>query len=110
MEKENNSRTFGDPKYFKSSPVPNDKRESNSSKRAGDPQSKTLGWKPACKCLNVRPIPCIVLDPFGGSMTTATVAHKHNRNFIMVELSKTYIDDIGIPRIEKATKQRRLFK
>ncbi len=70
--------------------------------------SKTTGWKPPCGC-NANPIPCTILDPFGGSMTTAIVAYKHNRKFIMIELSETYIKDIGIPRIEKETRQLKLF-
>ncbi len=40
----------------------------------------------------------------------ATIWDNHGRSFIMIELSKTYIDEIGIPRIERHTKQRRLFK
>ncbi len=82
--------------------------------------SKTIGWKPSCECLSDDPLdgidgargapfdtkPCTVLDPFGGAMTTAIVAHRHGRKFIMIELSQTYIDEIGIPRIEKATKQK----
>ncbi len=70
--------------------------------------SKTIGWQPGCKC-GAETKPCIVLDPFGGAMTTAVVAHKHGRQFIMIELSKKYIDDIGIPRIERETKQLKLF-
>ncbi len=57
-------------------------------------------WQP------LKAIPCTALDIFGGSMTTAIVSHKHGRKFIMIELSKEYIDEIGIPRIEKATKQK----
>ncbi len=88
-------------------------------------ESKTIGWEPGCRCNMGYPgfylspdddayvpcntIPCTVLDPFGGSMTTAIVAYKHGRKFIMIELSKTYIDDIGIPRIEKETKQLKLW-
>ena len=86
------------------------------------PESKTTGWKPSCECLSDDPLdgidgprapfdtkPCTVLDIFGGAMTTAIVAHKHGRKFIMIELSKPYIDEIGTPRIEKETKQMRLF-
>jgi len=84
------------------------------------PTIKTTGWKPGCECfgpplgvaefhIGKKPIPCTVLDPFGGAMTTAIVAHKYNRKFIMIELSKKYIDEIGIPRIEKETRQLGLF-
>ena len=59
-------------------------------------ESKTIGWRSTCVCLGPplgkHPVPCTVLDPFGGSMTTAIVAYKHGRKFVMVELSKTYIE------------------
>lgn len=71
-------------------------------------ETKTTGWQPGCKC-NAGTKPCVVLDPFGGSCTTAVVAHKHGRKFVMVELSETYIKDIAIPRIVRATRQMRMF-
>ena len=70
--------------------------------------AKTTGWKPTCKC-NADKMPCTVLDIFGGAMTSAIVAYKHGRKFTMIELSKKYIDEIGIPRIENETKQLKLF-
>ena len=51
-----------------------------------------------------------VLDPFFGSGTTGIVAYKHDRKFIGIELSQTYLDDIAIPRINRETKQRKLFQ
>ena len=52
--------------------------------------SKTVGWEPVCKCsgeLRVEgvgfrqtPVPCTVLDPFGGSGTTLAVAKKPGAN------------------------------
>ena len=70
--------------------------------------SKTIGWQPTCKCkADIKS--CIVLDPFIGSGTTAIVASKHNRKFIGIDLSESYLKDIAIPRIEKATKQLKLF-
>jgi len=71
-------------------------------------KSKTIGWQPTCKC-EAGTTPCTVLDPFGGAMTTAITAYKHGRKFVMIELSQAYIDDIGIPRIKKATEQLKLF-
>ena len=50
-----------------------------------------------------------VLDPFFGSGTTGIVAYKHGRKFIGIELSKTYLDDIAIPRLKKETRQLKLF-
>lgn len=82
--------------------------------------SKTIGWKPTCKCGNKTyhtrderqslPIkPCVVLDLFFGSGTTGIVAYKHNRKFVGIELSEKYLTSIAIPRIEKATEQLKLF-
>jgi len=73
-----------------------------------DGSSKTIGWKPSCEC-NAETEPCTVIDPFFGSGTTAIVAHKHGRKFMGIELSQAYLDEIAIPRIEKATKQLKLF-
>ena len=71
-------------------------------------KSKTIGSQPTCKCkADIKS--CIVLDPFIGSGTTAIVAYKHNRKFIGIDLSESYLKDIAIPRIEKATKQLKLF-
>jgi DNA modification methylase len=50
-----------------------------------------------------------VLDPFFGSGTTGIVAYKHDRKFIGIDLSETYLKDIAIPRIEKETRQLKLF-
>lgn len=82
------------------------------------PISKTIGWQPGCECdtpatrdwkLAGRGDYCTILDPFFGSGTTALVAHKHGRNFIGIELSEPYLRDIAVPRIEKVTKQLKLF-
>ena len=45
----------------------------------------TLGWQPTCSH-NLDPEPCIVLDPFMGSGTTALVAVKLRRHFIGCDL------------------------
>ena len=52
---------------------------------------------------------CVVLDCFIGSGTSAIVAYNHGRSFIGIELNETYLKDIAIPRIEKVTKQRKMF-
>jgi len=79
-------------------------------------KSKTIGWKPTCKCdglvwgdNNPDIIPCTVLDPFFGSGTTGEVAHKYGRNFTVIELGESYLKDIAVPRMETAMKQRKLF-
>lgn len=42
----------------------------------------------------------IVLDPFAGSCTTAVVAKKLGRNYIMIEISPEYCE-VGRRRLEK---------
>ncbi len=50
----------------------------------------TTGWQPTCTCNAGTPIPATVLDPFGGSGTTAVVALSLSRNAILCELSEEY--------------------
>lgn len=50
----------------------------------------TLGWQPTCSHTE-QPIPAIVLDPFMGSGTTASVAKRLGRNFLGFELNPDYI-------------------
>jgi DNA modification methylase len=66
-------------------------------------KSVTTGWQPSCKCWewvsdtgerNQFPadtVPCIVLDPFGGSGTVGKVARDLNRKAILIELNAEYI-------------------
>ena len=46
-------------------------------------------WKAGCACCE-QPIPCSVLDPFGGSGTTGQVAIELARNTILCELNPEY--------------------
>ena len=55
--------------------------------------------KPSCDC-NADFKPGIVLDPFGGSGTTAIVAKSLNRQSILIELNPEYIN-IAKKRIDK---------
>jgi hypothetical protein len=64
--------------------------ELNKSGRFGDSQTKTTGWQPTCKC-NADTVPCVVLDPFGGSGTTAKVSRRLKRSCILIELNPAYI-------------------
>lgn len=50
----------------------------------------TTGWQQACKCEAHEPVPCVVLDPFGGSGTTAIVAAHYGRKWIICELNPEY--------------------
>ena len=53
--------------------------------------SRTIGWRPTCKCPEDEPVPCTVLDPFTGSGTTGAVAMKHGRRFVGCELNPEYV-------------------
>jgi len=61
-------------------------------------ESRTVGWQPGCKCNAGEPIPCTVLDPFGGSGTTGMVALELGRNATLCELNDGYL-----PLIQKRT-------
>lgn len=51
----------------------------------------TIGWEPTCSChIEHAPIPCSVLDPFGGSGTTALVADRLGRHATIVDLNPEY--------------------
>lgn len=74
-------------------------------------RSQTVGWKPTCSCdrafiPGVKP--CIVLDPFMGSGTTALVALRANRNFVGIELNPAYAE-LARKRIEPELSQLKLM-
>jgi DNA modification methylase len=52
--------------------------------------SETKGWKPTCSHEH-EPVPQIVLDPFGGSGTTAQVSQAHGRIGVCLDLSWEYL-------------------
>lgn len=56
----------------------------------------TVGWQRTCRCTTDRVVPCIVLDPFGGSGTTSVAAKKLHRRSIMIELNP-----YNIPIVQK---------
>lgn len=58
----------------------------------------TKGWCPTCGCENNAPIPATVLDPFGGSGTTALVADELGRDAVLIELNPDYAE-IAVARI-----------
>jgi hypothetical protein len=51
-----------------------------------------VDWQPACRCDAGDPVPCTVLDPFGGAGTTGVVADRLERNAILVELNAKYAE------------------
>lgn len=71
-------------------------------------KSKTTGWTAGCTC-GKEPVPCVVIDPFVGSGTTAIVSYRLNRKCVGIDLSETYLRNIVVPRIEKETAQKKLF-
>lgn len=63
--------------------------------------SKTIGWEPTCDC--GKPfVPCVVLDPFVGSGTTAAVAKYLGRRYIGIDLKEEYLD-ISKNRLKQET-------
>ena len=51
----------------------------------------TTGWEPTCEH-DGEPVPCTVLDPFGGSGTAGLVADRLNRDAILIELNPEYAE------------------
>ena len=56
----------------------------------GEYLRSTIGWEPTCTC-GGDPVPCIVLDPFGGSGTVAKVARDLGRSSVSCELNPEYV-------------------
>jgi hypothetical protein len=54
-------------------------------------ETKTIGWKPTCKCEVGAPVPAVVLDPFGGAGTTLLVATRLKRNCISMDIKMEYL-------------------
>lgn len=61
----------------------------------------TIGWRPGCGCTCPIPVPCVVLDPFLGSGTTAAAACTMGRRAIGIELNPVYAR-LAERRIRKA--------
>jgi len=80
--------------------------ESNNWKNegCGVNETRTVGWQQGCDCGDAeifdgtKPVPCTVLDPFGGSGTTGAVAIELGRRAILCELNDAYL-----PLIQKRT-------
>lgn len=59
--------------------------------RIGETPVHTVGWQPSCTCGREETMPCIVLDPFGGSGTVAKVARGLGRSSILIEINPEYV-------------------
>jgi DNA modification methylase len=57
----------------------------------GAPTTRTLGWKPACKCNCAETKPAVVFDPFGGAGTVGLVAKQLLRDYLLIELNPKYV-------------------
>lgn len=72
------------------------------------PEPVSAGWEPGCKCGIEETVPCVVLDPFLGSGTSALVALNAHRYFIGIELNPSFAA-LAEKRIEAEKTQARLF-
>lgn len=57
---------------------------------------ETAGWEPTCSCSQLagrelERVPCLVLDPFAGSGTTAVVAERLGRSHLGCDLNPEYV-------------------
>jgi DNA modification methylase len=71
--------------------VPNADMTKVSSTGWSNPTFIDNGWGPTCKCGSDEIIRSVVLDPFGGSGTTAMVANQLGRDAIIIELNEDYV-------------------
>jgi len=65
----------------------------------------TKGWESTCRCPAHEPVPCLVLDPYGGSATTGEVSEGAGREAVLCELNREYVG-LQVVRVGRA-KQRR---
>ena len=92
------TRPGNDTKIGRASDDPDSPYERHSGTIVGnrDPQrhctvTKTVGWEAGCECQVGTQVPCVVLDPFTGSGTTAEVARKNGCHFVGCELNPEYL-------------------
>jgi len=52
----------------------------------------TAGWHPTCSCGVSEIVPCVVLDPFGGTGTTTLVAARLGRSSIYIDMKREYAE------------------
>ena len=92
MEKERTHEQWGGAATKDAQPSTKQPQSFNRDKTPGCTTVKvtTTGWQPTCTC-NADTVPCVVLDPFGGSGTTAKVARDLKRDCTLIELNPAYI-------------------
>jgi DNA modification methylase len=71
--------------------------------------TKTLGWEKSCQCKFKTPVPCVALDPFMGSGTTAEVALSLGRHVVGIELNPEYHKQIK-KRVRRGSLNKGLFQ
>jgi DNA modification methylase len=54
-------------------------------------RDRITSWHPSCTCGCEETVPCVVLDPFGGSGTVAKVARDLGRSSILIEINPEYV-------------------
>ena len=59
--------------------------------RIGETPVHTVGRQPSCTCGCEETVPCVVLDPFGGSGTVTKVARDLGRSSVLIELNPEYV-------------------
>jgi hypothetical protein len=63
-------------------------------------QYKTLSWHSTC-AHGHDPIPALICDPFAGSCTSGVVATALGRRFVGMDLSREYLTDQAMRRLER---------
>jgi DNA modification methylase len=67
---------------------------------------QTTGWRPTCAHDDDSGV-CVILDPFNGSGTTGRVALRHGRSYVGTDISREYLDEQAIHRIDPIMAQHR---
>ena len=68
----------------------NDNEHIYSNPERHETQTKILDWRATCRC-GAQKGRCVVLDPFGGSGTTAVAARELGIDWILCELNEEYV-------------------
>lgn len=76
--------------------------------------AETVGWQPTCECEKEigrlpETVPCLILDPFGGSGTTGRVAIELNRRAVLLDLAYSAEDYAPLARERLRDVQREMF-